>query len=89
MGWFSKIENPVVAALSIRIWRLFADLDLSDAREQEFRSMHACFTRALKPGARTIDTTPGVLSSPCDAIVGACGTLEGINALQAKGAPYP
>ena len=89
MGWFSKIENPVVAALSIRIWRLFADLDLSDALEQEFRSMHACFTRALKPGARTIDTTPGVLSSPCDAIVGACGTLEGINALQAKGAPYP
>ena len=29
MGWFSKIEHPLVAALSIRIWRLFADLDLS------------------------------------------------------------
>lgn len=89
MGWFSKIEHPLVAALSIRIWRLFADLDLSEAREREFRSMHACFTRELKPGARTIDTDPTVLCSPCDAIVGACGPLDGITALQAKGAPYP
>ena len=33
IGWFSKIENPLVARASIAVWRLFADLDLSDARQ--------------------------------------------------------
>ena len=32
MGWFSKIEQPLVRDLSIGIWRLFADLDLGEAR---------------------------------------------------------
>ncbi len=89
MGWFSKIEQPLVARLSIAVWQRFADLDLSEAKEQEFRSMHACFTRALKDGARPIDTDPEILSSPCDAIVGACGLIDGTAVLQAKGAPYP
>ncbi len=89
LGWFSKIENPVVARASIALWRLFADLDLGDARQKAFRSLHACFTRELKPGARRIDADPAVLSSPCDGIVGACGTIAGTELLQAKGFPYP
>ena len=88
LGWFSKIENPVVARASIALWRLFADLDLSDARRKTFESLHACFTRALKPGAREVDGDPNVLASPCDAIVGACGAVDGTTALQAKGFPY-
>ncbi|TAJ23882.1 MAG: phosphatidylserine decarboxylase [Reyranella sp.] len=88
LGWFSQIENPWVARASIAIWRLFADLDLGDARQQTFRSLHACFTRELKPGARRIDPDPGVLASPCDGIVGACGTIAGTELLQAKGFTY-
>jgi phosphatidylserine decarboxylase len=88
VGWFSKIENPVVARASIAAWRLFADLDLSDARQQSFRSLHACFTRELKPGARAIEADPRLLVSPCDAIVGACGAARGTTVLQAKGFPY-
>jgi phosphatidylserine decarboxylase len=88
IGWLSKIESPLVARASIAIWRQFADLDLSDARQQSFKSLHACFTRALKPGARPIDADPEVLTSPCDAIVGACGTVAGTELLQAKGFPY-
>jgi phosphatidylserine decarboxylase len=88
IGWLSKIENPLVARASIAIWRQFADLDLSDARQQSFSSLHACFTRALKPGARPVDADARVLTSPCDAIVGACGTVEGTELLQAKGFPY-
>jgi phosphatidylserine decarboxylase len=88
IGWLSKIENPLVARASIAIWRQFADLDLSDARQQSFRSLHACFTRALKPGARPVDADARVLASPCDAIVGACGTVAGTELLQAKGFPY-
>ena len=88
MGWLSKIENPLVARASIAVWRLFADLDLSDAQQESFKSLHACFTRALKPGARPIDADARVLASPCDAIVGACGVIEGTELLQAKGFPY-
>ena len=55
IGWFSQIESPVVARASIAVWRLFADLDLSDARLQSFKSLHACFTRELKPGARRVE----------------------------------
>lgn len=88
MGWFSKIENPLVARASIWIWRLFADLDLRDSRSQSFASLHACFTRELMPGARPVDADPRVLVSPCDAIVGACGTIDGGQLFQAKGFPY-
>ena len=88
MGWFSKIENPLLARASIAVWRLFADLDLSDARQQSFKSLHACFTRALKAGARPVDADPQILTSPCDAIVGACGTVAGTELVQAKGFPY-
>ena len=73
MGRFSRIEQPLVRDLSIAIWRLFCDVDLSDAKKSSFRSMRDCFTRELKDGARPIDLDPGVLVSPCDAIVGASG----------------
>jgi phosphatidylserine decarboxylase len=88
IGWFSQIENPLVRNLSIGTWRLFADLDLSEAREQQFRSLHDCFIRRLRDGARPIDADPDVLVSPCDAIVGACGTVKDGVALQIKGFPY-
>ena len=88
MGKFSKIRNPIVSRASIGMWKLFTDLDLSDARTRKFRSMHDCFTRELKPGARVIDHHANVLSSPCDAIVGACGTVAGTTVFQAKGFPY-
>ena len=87
IGWFSKIENPAIARASIAVWRLFADLDLSDARRQSFASLHACFTRELKPGARPIDPDPGVLTSPCDAIVGACGTIAAPNCCRPRASP--
>src|ERR1700719_2377325 len=77
MGWFSRIEQPLVRDLSIGVWRLFSGLDLSEARTTQFRSMHDCFIRELKPGARPIDPDPAVLVTPCDAIVGACGTVLG------------
>ena len=88
MGWFSKIRSPMLARASIAIWRQFTELDLSDAKLQRFDSLHACFTRELKPGARPVDPDPSVLVSPCDAIVGAQGTVTRGTVLQAKGMPY-
>ena len=88
MGWYSQLRSPWLARLSIAVWRLFTDLDLSDARRQRFDSLHDCFTRELRPGARPVDPDPAVLSSPSDAIVGACGTVQGTRLFQAKGMPY-
>lgn len=88
MGWFSQIRQPLVRTLSIRIWQLFGDLDLRDARKTRFDSMHDCFIRELQPGARPVDADPQVLSSPCDAILGACGPVQGLTVFQAKGFPY-
>jgi phosphatidylserine decarboxylase len=88
MGWFSKIRHPWVCKASIGVWRLFADLDLSDAKKQQFESLHDCFTRELKPGARSVDMDTQNLASPCDGIVGACGTVVAGQVLQAKGFAY-
>jgi len=88
MGWFSKIEQPLVRDLSIGLWRLFADLHLEEASKERFSSLHDCFVRQLKPGARRVDPDPAVLVSPCDAIVGASGRLQGVQLIQAKGFPY-
>lgn len=90
MGWLSKIESPWLTRRLIAIWKLFAsDLDLSEAKHLEFRSLQDCFIRELKDGVRPIDYREGILVSPCDAIVGACGQMEGNQLFQAKGFPYP
>ena len=88
MGWFSRIEQPQVARLSLAAWRAFADLRLDEAKKQRFSSLHDCFTRELKEGARPVEMACGVLTSPCDAIVGASGPIRGSQVFQAKGSPY-
>jgi phosphatidylserine decarboxylase len=88
IGWWSRIEHPLIRDLSIGLWRLFADPDLGEAAKQQFSSLHDCFIRELAPGARPIDPDPAVAVSPCDAIVGACGRIEGTRLIQAKGFPY-
>lgn len=88
MGWFSKIEQPLIRDLSIACWRLFSDLDLSEAHKTSFKSLHDCFTRGLLPGSRLPDPDPAIVVSPCDAIVGAFGKVADTELLQIKGAPY-
>jgi phosphatidylserine decarboxylase len=88
VGWFSRIEQPLIRDISLRTWQFFADLDLTEAKQPHFRSMHDCFTRELKPGARPVDTDPDILVSPCDAIVGALGFVRDGQVLQVKGFPY-
>ena len=94
MGWWSRIRHPWVRDASMAVWKTFSDLDLSEARETHFHSLHDCFIRELKPGLRPIDSRPGVLTSPSDGIVGACGRIEALQygtdaqLFQAKGFPY-
>ena len=87
-GKFSQIEQPWIRDLSLATWRMFTDLDLSDAATQEFASLHACFIRELAPGARPVDPDPSVATSPCDGIVVSCGQVEGTKVFQVKGSSY-
>jgi phosphatidylserine decarboxylase len=88
IGWFSKIEQPLIRDLSIACWRLFSDLDLSEARKTHFASLHDCFTRELRPGLRPFDPDPAIVASPSDAIIGAFGKIADTELFQIKGAPY-
>ena len=87
IGWFSKIEQPLVRDLSIGLWRLFSDLDLSEAKK---RSSAAC-TTASSASSRTAPgrsiPIPPILVSPCDAIVGACGAIAGTELSRSRDFP--
>ena len=87
-GRFVRVEQAWVRDASLYLWRRFGGLDLSDAAETRFASVHACFTRRLKAGARPFVTDEAVVASPCDAIVGACGTVTAGRLLQVKGIEY-
>ncbi|MGN8159453.1 archaetidylserine decarboxylase [Salinisphaera sp. RV14] len=88
-GGFSRIEHPLVARLSIAAWRLFSrELDLSEARKTSFASLHDCFTRELRDGARPVDMRASVITSPCDGVVVACGPIRDNMLFQAKGIDY-
>jgi phosphatidylserine decarboxylase len=89
MARFSKIRNKTLTRLTLRVWQLFADdLHLEEAATTDFASLHECFIRQLKPGARPIDASEDVVTSPCDALVGAHGPIAGVRLLQAKGLHY-
>ena len=88
IGWFSKIEQPLIRDMSIACWRMFSDLDLSEAKKTSFTSLHDCFTRELRPGLRPSDPDPAIVVSPSDAIVGAHGAIADTELFQIKGAPY-
>ena len=89
MGRFSRIENKLISRLSIGAWKLFVDdLNLEEAHQSSFKSMHDCFTRQLKEGARAIDPDERVVVSPCDGIIGAHGAIEKDQLYQIKGFPY-
>lgn len=89
MGWYSSIESTLLTKISVFIWKLFAhDLSLTEAKKSSFSSLRDCFIRELKDGARDIDKRENILVSPCDAIVGACGNIDGTTVYQAKGFPY-
>ena len=88
VGRIARVEHPLVRIPALALWRAFAGVDLSDAATPRFRSLRDGFTRALKPGARPYDPDPAVIASPCDAIVGAHGRIEGDRAYQVKGFPY-
>lgn len=87
MAKVSQIENPLFVKPALWLWQSTAQMNLEEAELQRFKSIQHCFTRALKPGARTIDACAHFVS-PCDGILGAHGLVNQGCALQIKGMPY-
>jgi len=77
-----------VREVSLAVWKMSSDLDLSDARKTRFDSLHDCFTRELRPGARPLAADREALLSPSDGILGAHGHIAAGQLLQAKGMAY-
>ena len=70
--------------------RLYA-IDLDEAERSDpaaYASFNDFFTRALKPGARTLPANGDVIASPVDGTLTEFGRLERDQLLQAKGMPY-
>ena len=89
MARFARIRSRRLTRVSLRVWQLFADdLQLDEAAETDFESLHDCFIRRLKSGARPVDPDPDVVVSPCDAVVGAYGPIRDDRLIQAKGLGY-
>jgi phosphatidylserine decarboxylase len=65
IGWLSKRENVIVRTILLTLWRIFSDLDLSEAKKRKFKSVHDCFTRELKDGARPVDMSEGGSRRAC------------------------
>lgn len=65
--------------------------DMSDAVETEptaYASFNDFFTRALRPGARPVDSDARAIVSPVDGTVSEAGVLSADRILQAKGHDY-
>jgi phosphatidylserine decarboxylase len=80
------IKAPLIAWFARRY-----DVDLSAAAEPSlasYPSFNAFFTRALRPGARTIDAAPAAVVCPVDGTLTEYGRVVAGRALQAKGFDY-
>jgi len=62
-------------------------IDMTDAVQRDplsFASFNEFFTRALKPGARTIAADPAAIACPVDGAISEAGKIDGERLLQAK-----
>lgn len=67
------------------------DVDLSEAdssSRDSYPSFNAFFTRALKPGARPIDSSANSIACPADGRVNRAGIIDCGQLIQAKGQEY-
>jgi len=85
----APLPAPLLRGL-IRAWIRFYGVDMSEAEAPvaSYRTFSEFFTRALRPGARTVDAAPDVVVSPCDARVYGLGLIADGRIEQVKGKTY-
>ena len=91
MGVFGRTRFPaVLQRLLLRAYvrKYGPDLDECVGGIDDFDSLTAFFTRALRPGARPVDARPDSIVSPVDGVCSVVGTVEGGRIPQAPGLDY-
>ena len=89
--WLARLEISWVKNALIDNFVVNYRPDMSEAEESDprrYASFNAFFTRSLRPGARTVDASPGALVSPVDGTVSQIGRTDGSSLVQAKGLTY-
>jgi phosphatidylserine decarboxylase len=91
MGHAAAVDMPKpVAKAVVTAFGKIVGVDFAEIRDplDSFPSLQSFFTRALKDGARPIDSAASSVVSPCDGTWGATGALDGTTAFQLKGRSY-
>lgn len=89
--WLARLQLPWVKNALIDNFLVNYRPDMSEAEESDprkYASFNAFFTRSLRPGARTVDSSPTALVSPVDGTVSQIGRTDGSSLVQAKGLTY-
>jgi phosphatidylserine decarboxylase len=90
-GFMAKIQAPWLKNLLIKFFLSRHEVNLEEAVEEDpakYKNFHDFFTRALKPGARKIDSSNNSIASPSDGILSQFGPISDKNLIQAKGVSY-
>ncbi len=85
----ASIPAPMLRAM-IRAYARHYGLDLDEMAEpiESYQTFAEFFTRRLRPGARPVDRSPGVVVSPVDGTIQSVGRLEDGRFDQVKGHGY-
>jgi phosphatidylserine decarboxylase len=89
--WLARLQLSWVKNALIDNFLVNYRPDMSEAEESDprkYASFNAFFTRSLRPGARTVDSSPTALVSPVDGTVSQIGRTDGSSLVQAKGLSY-
>jgi len=87
----TRIHQPDFKNVLIRLFMRQFRIDLVEAefeRPEDYACFNDFFTRALRPGARCLEPTPGTLVSPVDGTVSQAGEIREGRIFQAKGHDY-
>lgn len=91
VGYLARSEVPFVKNNFIKVFLNRFDINMSEAAQEDpyaYDNFNAFFTRALKDGARPIDSDPLSIVSPADGAISQLGPILGSDVLQAKGRHY-
>jgi len=90
-GWLASTENTLIKNTFISWFVKRYNVDMSLAAEENplaYACFNDFFTRALKPGARPIDSTEDAIVCPADGAISQLGKIIDGRIFQAKGQDY-
>jgi phosphatidylserine decarboxylase len=92
MHRLARSRNPLVRHVLLRtVLGSYPQIDMTEAVQPDpyaFESFNAFFTRALRPGVRTVTDVPEEAACPVDGTVSQLGRIEAGSLVQAKGMRY-